>query len=347
MRRLALLLVALTVVTLGPGMSVPIAARDDPLDARLGGTRESFEAKYGEPLGNRADAGSLRYDVPGYGLVRVAYHKDHVRSVTLQPNRTPGRARTEPDAADWGASKAEELARRFLPADVQVVAGQRQNRGERVITPGRSDALTDAFAQATYDLYEAGGQQGDCRYVFQLAQDGKVAGITVTIGSVGRDEAALAASPTAAAEPAASPTAAPTSAPTAPDATADAACPATTGDENKALVERWYDDVVNGQRPQSLRELLAADVVIHPPDRSADEVGLGAAEDRLAVQLAAVPDLFVQIETLVGEGDLVAAYVIREGTPDGGEFTTTMGTELFRIACGRIAEWWPAGARTT
>ena len=84
-------------------------------------------------------------------------------------------------------------------------------------------------------------------------------------------------------------------------------------------------------------------MLIHPPDRAADEVGVEAAERRLAAELAAIPDLFVLIETLVGEGDLVAAYVMREGTPAGGEFTTTMSTELFRIECGRIAEWWPAG----
>lgn len=138
--------------------------------------------------------------------------------------------------------------------------------------------------------------------------------------------------------------------PAAGGATATA-CPATDADANENLVARWYEDVVNGRRPESLRAILADDVIVRATGGT-EEVGINAARRRVNEQLRAFPDLFVRVETLVAEGDLVVAYVSREGTdgatngvtgsPEAGLPTVLAGAELFRIECGRIAEIWLA-----
>lgn len=122
------------------------------------------------------------------------------------------------------------------------------------------------------------------------------------------------------------------------------ACPATDIEANKAIVSRWYEDVVNGQRSETIHEVLAGDVVVHPADGTADEAGVDTGERRLRDQANDVPDLFTQVKSLIGEGDRVAAVVTREWARADGQLVGQTSTELYSVACGRIAELWPAAS---
>ncbi|GAA1273299.1 ester cyclase [Kitasatospora nipponensis] len=89
---------------------------------------------------------------------------------------------------------------------------------------------------------------------------------------------------------------------------------------NKALVHRYYDELVSGQRIELLAELVAAD--------AADETrvgvgGSGTLEDfrqHLEVLWANVPDVRATVEDLVAEDDRVIAFWRIEGTHAGPIF---------------------------
>ena len=120
------------------------------------------------------------------------------------------------------------------------------------------------------------------------------------------------------------------------------------GTDNKALVRRFFDDVLNGNDPATASDLLADDFVAHHP---AFPDGIRGAAGMTAIMQAfrgGFSDLRYRIEALVAEQDLVAARWVAEGTHDGvfqgipptHERIVVTGMDLFRVADGRCAEAW-------
>lgn len=95
--------------------------------------------------------------------------------------------------------------------------------------------------------------------------------------------------------------------------------------ESKGLVQRLYDEVYSGQSPDALGELVAADA-------------LDAYQATVTDLQTAFPDLTVTVDSLLTEGDRVAAVVTFTGTPAGGEPVTWSQVDIHRIADGLLAE---------
>jgi len=87
-------------------------------------------------------------------------------------------------------------------------------------------------------------------------------------------------------------------------------------EENKALTRRFFDEVVNGRNLDAIDEMLADDFVEHealpgmPTDKEAPKQFFGMLH-------AAVPDLRVEIEDMMAEGDQVAVRALARGTHQG------------------------------
>jgi steroid delta-isomerase-like uncharacterized protein len=135
----------------------------------------------------------------------------------------------------------------------------------------------------------------------------------------------------------------------AQEATPAADCPATTSEENKALVERWFA-ALSGGTSDDVADLAAADIVYHDPSPR-EESQTGGTEEWASDRGQDYPDLQVTIEQVIAEGDMVASYQRYTGTQQGdvederGVPVTGLTTEwvsmgLFRIECGKIAEIW-------
>ena len=135
----------------------------------------------------------------------------------------------------------------------------------------------------------------------------------------------------------------------AQDATPAAVCPATTPEENKELVRRWFA-ALSGDAGEDFAEIAAEDIVYHDPSPEEPEQTGGTkawADDRGQDY----PDLIVTVEQMIAEGDMVASYQRYTGTQEGdveedmGVPATGLQTEwvsmgLFRVECGKIAEIW-------
>lgn len=129
-------------------------------------------------------------------------------------------------------------------------------------------------------------------------------------------------------------------------AAGDAACPATTPEENAALVERYWADVWSGG-DGDLTGLLTEDE-IHHWGVGGDTVGHDEFRARLAPFLAAFPDFAIVPDQIVADGDLVASSWMATGTHEGewmgipatGKTIEYTGMNMFRFECGLIAESW-------
>ena len=124
-------------------------------------------------------------------------------------------------------------------------------------------------------------------------------------------------------------------------------CPATTPAENTALVERFWQEGWGPGSDAAIAELVADDEV-HHWGIGDDTLTRAEFANRVQTLLAAFPDLTVQVDQTVAEDDLVASRWTATATHQGpwmgiaptGNSVTYTGINIFRIACGQIAESW-------
>ena len=115
---------------------------------------------------------------------------------------------------------------------------------------------------------------------------------------------------------------------------------------NKALVTRYYDEVLNQRNLAALDDLLAPDFA----SWLSDGTRLGRAEYRDAVLASheAFPDLVVEVLDQLAEGDKVATRWRAAGThrgpfagiPATGRPVTITAMHLHRVADGKLTEHW-------
>jgi steroid delta-isomerase-like uncharacterized protein len=87
--------------------------------------------------------------------------------------------------------------------------------------------------------------------------------------------------------------------------------------ENAELVRRWFEDVWNHRRAEAIDELLTDESVCHA-DQGPMRGPAGFREQQVVPFLSAFPDLRVEIEAILAEGDQVAVRWRAEGTHTGG-----------------------------
>ncbi len=116
--------------------------------------------------------------------------------------------------------------------------------------------------------------------------------------------------------------------------------------ENKALVRRYWDEVVNAGNLNVIDELYAPDYVLHAPE--GDVYGPESVRQQLDDYRSAFPDLRADVMDEVAEGDKVVQRVVARGTHRGELFgvpatgvpVTIAGIVISRVAAGKIAEEW-------
>jgi predicted ester cyclase len=113
-------------------------------------------------------------------------------------------------------------------------------------------------------------------------------------------------------------------------------------EENKQLVRRYYEEVLNQRNVDRLDELAAVNFTSH----LANGTGIGLSIYRQAVMgsLAAMPDLHVVIDDQVAEGDKVVTRWTATGTPQvpfagiqpGGSPITITAIHIHRVEDSRL-----------
>lgn len=115
-------------------------------------------------------------------------------------------------------------------------------------------------------------------------------------------------------------------------------------DDNKALVQQFYEVVINQKNLAALNQFVAPNAVNHTVPS-----GLPQGPNQfLTMHLNAFPDANVTVEDLLADGDKVVALVSISGTHRGafravsatGKPITVMGIHIFRIVNGKMVEHW-------
>jgi predicted SnoaL-like aldol condensation-catalyzing enzyme len=135
------------------------------------------------------------------------------------------------------------------------------------------------------------------------------------------------------------------------DATPASDCPVTTMDENKALVEGYWNDVYNGKDPQAVTRYLADDYQRNNPSRpQPSEPGLDDDIAFVTENLKDYPDLKTTIDKIMADGDMVSILVTWSGTqqdsvspwnaPAAEKPVSYWYMVMYRVECGKLAEQW-------
>jgi steroid delta-isomerase-like uncharacterized protein len=122
-----------------------------------------------------------------------------------------------------------------------------------------------------------------------------------------------------------------------------------SSESNEELVRRWFQQVWNEGRIETVEELLAPDAVIHGLGEQGLAVrGPKAFLNFFATMRSAFPDIHVQVEQVVNQGEWFAARFSASMTYTGGGlgFAANQkkakidGMAMGRIVNGKIAEGW-------
>lgn len=117
-------------------------------------------------------------------------------------------------------------------------------------------------------------------------------------------------------------------------------------EQNKAFVRRWFEEVWNQRCVATIDELLPSDGIVH--GLGGDMRGPAAFKPFHSAYCAAFPDLTIQIEDMVAEGDKVAFRFHATATHDGDDlgFKATHrrmvidGMGIVRVVNDRLVEGW-------
>jgi steroid delta-isomerase-like uncharacterized protein len=117
--------------------------------------------------------------------------------------------------------------------------------------------------------------------------------------------------------------------------------------DNVAVIRRWFEEIWNQRRPQTIEELLTSESVCHGDDgpiRGPDEF-----KERQYTPLTTMfPDLRVEVEATLAQADQVVIRWIATGTHDGdglgiratGETVCFRGITWVQIRDGKLIEGW-------
>ena len=121
-------------------------------------------------------------------------------------------------------------------------------------------------------------------------------------------------------------------------------------EENKALIQRWFEEVWNKGRAEAIDEMLAQDVSIYGLSDDKDSPMRGTSVFKAFHQnfRNAFPDIVVTVEDMLAEDDKVAARCLVRSTHlgDGLGIAPTQkpveltGILIVRIEDGKIVESW-------
>lgn len=122
-----------------------------------------------------------------------------------------------------------------------------------------------------------------------------------------------------------------------------------TAEENKAIVRRWFEEVIDQGRVEVVDEIVTPDSVNHAAAPGRPQ-GIEGAKQVVGFTKRTQPDQQWTSQRIIAEGDYVVVHGVREGTWQADSFrgvATPTGkrvavelVHIFRLEDGKIAEHW-------
>ncbi len=126
--------------------------------------------------------------------------------------------------------------------------------------------------------------------------------------------------------------------------------PAQDAERNKAVVRRYYDEIVNGDKWELVDELLAPGFQGHKQSPG-QEANRAQIKEGLAYLRQSSSDYRQVVEEMIAEGDRVVAYYTFQGTHTGdyagvpatGKRFCFPGIDIWQVRDGRLVGHWFVG----
>ena len=121
-------------------------------------------------------------------------------------------------------------------------------------------------------------------------------------------------------------------------------------EQNKATARRWSEDLWSRGNLAVADEIIAADYQRHDPGDPFPARGPADVKRIVTMLRTMLPDLTIQVEAMVAEGDMVVSRYTATATdtvgymgmPPTGKAIRTPAIQIFRFANGKIVESWAA-----
>jgi steroid delta-isomerase-like uncharacterized protein len=118
-------------------------------------------------------------------------------------------------------------------------------------------------------------------------------------------------------------------------------------ESNKMVVRRIYEELINQEQKGVIDEVFADNLIIHDPFMGT-QTGREAFRQLIAMFDAAFPGHRVQVEAITAEDGYVTVLHTHTATHSGpfmgmpptGKKVVVNGIELYRLADGKIIEFW-------
>lgn len=118
-----------------------------------------------------------------------------------------------------------------------------------------------------------------------------------------------------------------------------------SAEDNKSLVRRYYEEVVNTGKVDALAEFISPEYV-EVQNNTRYPVGLAGAKEHVLGVRETYPDLHLTVEQQIAEGEWVATCVTARGTHLGvwlgmrptGQRLEMTAVNIDRVVDGRIVE---------
>jgi steroid delta-isomerase-like uncharacterized protein len=120
-------------------------------------------------------------------------------------------------------------------------------------------------------------------------------------------------------------------------------------EKNVALVRRWFEEVWNQKKGETIRELMAAECVAHGTSETGGDLhGPEGFLELHARLLEAFPDMHIEVQDAFGSGDMVAVRWVGTmhhrgnglGIAASGAEVKIMGMGVARVVEGKVQETW-------
>jgi steroid delta-isomerase-like uncharacterized protein len=121
-----------------------------------------------------------------------------------------------------------------------------------------------------------------------------------------------------------------------------------SAEANKAVARRYLDEVFNQANLDVIQEVIAPDYLEHSGSPHLPSRGHESVRASVSVFRTAFPDLRIEIQDLLADGDRVVCRNVGTGTflgeffgiPPTGRAGAMTGIHIYRLENGRIAEHW-------
>ena len=121
-----------------------------------------------------------------------------------------------------------------------------------------------------------------------------------------------------------------------------------SGQDNQAVVRRFLSTVIAERNTEAADQVLTSDYTVHFVGLPQPIAGLSAWKQVIGGYFSAFPDLQLELQEEIAQGDRVAVRYVWTGTQRGafmgipatGRSVRVTGCSTFRVAGDRVAEEW-------